>query len=79
MKNKFNRKKKIGYSLTSVKMEEFTENRDLRKILEYLFVIYDENSDSNLTKMEVEKILGGWCKIIVSSLKYSINMINIIR
>jgi Ca2+-binding EF-hand superfamily protein len=56
-------------------MEEFTEHRDLRKILEYLFVIYDENSDSNLTKMEVEKILGGWCKIIVSSLKYSINML----
>ncbi len=79
MKNKFNRKKKIGYSLTSAKMEEFTENRDLRKLLEYLFVIYDENSDNNLTKMEVEKILGGWCKIIVSSLKYSINMIQIIR
>ena len=47
-------------------MEPFTSDRDLKKVLEYLFSIYDANSDGNLTEMEVEKILGGWCKIIVN-------------
>jgi hypothetical protein len=49
-------------------MEPFTSDRDLKKVLDYLFSIYDANSDGNLTETEIKKILGGWCKIIVNLL-----------
>ena len=46
-------------------MEPFVQGRDLKHILEYLFKIYDTNSDGIITKEEIHLILDSWCTIIV--------------